>query len=98
MPRQGFLIPGPAVRIRSGVFSFQVVSPLFPSSRNTKYCQNTAKQKFYAGIGVFEVNAKMAGVTFRDFQKLMLKRKRSVDDLVDIFYGQLDENRSFLSV
>jgi hypothetical protein len=40
----------------------------------------------------------MAGVTFRDFQKLMLKRKRSVDDLVDIFYGQLDENRSFLSV
>jgi hypothetical protein len=37
----------------------------------------------------------MAGVTFRDFQKLMLKRKRSVDDLVDIFYGQLDENRSF---
>jgi len=37
----------------------------------------------------------MAGVTFRDFQKLMLKRKRSVDDLVDIFHGQLDENRSF---
>jgi hypothetical protein len=25
----------------------------------------------------------------------MLKRKRTVDDLVDIFHGKLDENRSF---
>jgi hypothetical protein len=37
----------------------------------------------------------MPEVTFRDFQKLMLKRKRTVDDLVDIFHGKLDENRSF---
>ena len=37
----------------------------------------------------------MGGVTFRDFQKLMIKRTRTVDDLVDIFHGQLDENRSF---
>src|SRR5262249_60071160 len=29
-------------------------------------------------------------VTFRDFQKLMLKRKRTVDDLVHIFRGKLD--------
>ena len=34
-------------------------------------------------------------VTFKDFQKLMLKRRRTVDDLVDIFHGKLDENRSF---
>ncbi len=34
-------------------------------------------------------------VTFKDFRNLMLKRKRTVDDLVDIFHGQLDENRSF---
>jgi len=37
----------------------------------------------------------MREVTFRDFQKLMLKRKRSVDDLVDIFRGKLDDSRSF---
>ena len=34
-------------------------------------------------------------VTFRDFQKLMLKRRRTVDDLVDIFRGKLDDSRSF---
>src|SRR5437867_1143514 len=37
----------------------------------------------------------MIEVTFRDFQKLMLKRKRTIDDLVDIFHGKLEENRSF---
>jgi hypothetical protein len=37
----------------------------------------------------------MGGVTFRDFQKLMTKRRRSVDDLVDIFRGQLHDSRSF---
>jgi hypothetical protein len=35
----------------------------------------------------------MTEVTFRDFQKLMLKRKRTVDDLVDIFRGKLDDSR-----
>jgi len=34
-------------------------------------------------------------VTFKDFQKLMKKRKRSVDDLVDLFHGKLEENRDF---
>ena len=34
-------------------------------------------------------------VTFKDFQKLMLKRRRTVDDLVDIFRGKLDDSRSF---
>jgi hypothetical protein len=33
-------------------------------------------------------------VTFKDFQKLMTKRRRTVDDLVDIFRGKLD-SRSF---
>jgi hypothetical protein len=37
----------------------------------------------------------MKEITFKDFSKLMLKRKRSVDDLVDIFRGQLDDSRSF---
>jgi hypothetical protein len=37
----------------------------------------------------------MSEVTFRDFQKLMLKRKRTVDDLVDIFRGKLDDSRAF---
>jgi hypothetical protein len=37
----------------------------------------------------------MSEVTFKDFQRVMLKRKRTVDDLVDIFYGKLDDNRSF---
>jgi hypothetical protein len=34
-------------------------------------------------------------VTFKDFQKLMIKRKRTVDDLVDIFRGKLDDSRDF---
>jgi hypothetical protein len=34
-------------------------------------------------------------VTFEDFQKLMAKRRRTVDDLVDIFRGKLDDSRSF---
>jgi hypothetical protein len=37
----------------------------------------------------------MTEVTFRDFQKLMLKRKRTVDDLVDIFRGKPDDSRAF---
>jgi hypothetical protein len=38
----------------------------------------------------------MREVTFRDFQKLISKRRRSVDDLVDIFRGKLEDSRSFL--
>ena len=34
-------------------------------------------------------------VTFKDFQKLMAERRRTVDDLVDIFRGKLDDSRSF---
>jgi len=34
-------------------------------------------------------------VTFKDFEKLMVKRRRTVDDLVDIFRGKLDDSRSF---
>ena len=34
-------------------------------------------------------------VTFKDFQRLMLKRKRSVDDLVDIFRGKIEDSRGF---
>jgi hypothetical protein len=37
----------------------------------------------------------MDEITLRDFQRLMLKRKRSVDDLIDIFRGKLDDSRSF---
>jgi hypothetical protein len=37
----------------------------------------------------------MKEITFRDFQKLMLKRRRTVDDLVDIFRGKLDDSRNF---
>jgi Arc/MetJ-type ribon-helix-helix transcriptional regulator len=37
----------------------------------------------------------MQEITFRDFQKLILKRKRTVDDLVDIFRGKLDDSRGF---
>ena len=37
----------------------------------------------------------MTEVTFKDFQKLMIKRRRTVDDLVDIFRGKLDDSRSF---
>jgi hypothetical protein len=37
----------------------------------------------------------MTEMTFKDFQKLMTKRRRSVDDLVDIFRGKLDDSRNF---
>jgi len=37
----------------------------------------------------------MTEVAFKDFQKLMARRKRTVDDLVDIFHGKLEENRTF---
>ena len=37
----------------------------------------------------------MTEVTFKDFQKLMNKRRRSVDDVVDIFRGKLDDSRNF---
>src|SRR5438093_11597705 len=37
----------------------------------------------------------MREVTFKDFQRLMTKRRRTVDDLVDIFRGKLDDSRSF---
>jgi hypothetical protein len=37
----------------------------------------------------------MREVTFKDFAKLMIKRRRRVDDLVDIFRGKLDDSRSF---
>jgi hypothetical protein len=37
----------------------------------------------------------MSEITFKDFQKLMQKRKRTVDDLVDLFRGQLDDSRGF---
>jgi hypothetical protein len=37
----------------------------------------------------------MREVTLKDFQKLMAKRRRTVDDLVDIFRGKLDDSRSF---
>src|SRR5438128_1750758 len=39
----------------------------------------------------------MREVTCKDFSKLMLKRKRSVDDLVDIFRGKLDDSRNFFA-
>jgi len=37
----------------------------------------------------------MPEVTFKDFQKLMVKHRRAVDDLVGIFRGKLDDSRSF---
>jgi hypothetical protein len=37
-------------------------------------------------------------VTFKDFQKLTTKRRRTVDDLVDIFRGKLDEAAASSSV
>jgi len=38
----------------------------------------------------------MREVTFKDFKKLMIRRRRTVDDLVDLFRGKLDDSRSFL--
>lgn len=37
----------------------------------------------------------MREITFKEFSKLMARRKRSVDDLVDLFRGKLDDSRSF---
>lgn len=37
----------------------------------------------------------MKAVTFKEFSKLMARRHRSVDDLVEMFRGKLDENRTF---
>jgi hypothetical protein len=37
----------------------------------------------------------MREVTFKDFQKLMIRRRRTVDDLVDVFRGKLDDSRGF---
>jgi hypothetical protein len=34
-------------------------------------------------------------VTFKDFQRLMIKRKHTVDDLLAIFHGKLDDSRNF---
>jgi hypothetical protein len=32
-------------------------------------------------------------ITFKDFSKLMVKRKLSVDDLVDLFRGKIEDPR-----
>jgi hypothetical protein len=37
----------------------------------------------------------MTEVTFREFAELMAKRKHSVDDLVDMFRGKIDDPREF---
>jgi hypothetical protein len=37
----------------------------------------------------------MKEITFKDFQKLMTNRRRTVDDLVDIFRRKLDDSRNF---
>jgi hypothetical protein len=37
----------------------------------------------------------MREITFKKFSKLMAKRRRSVDDLVDLFRGKLDDSRNF---
>lgn len=37
----------------------------------------------------------MKEITFREFRKLMMKQGRTVDDLVDLFRGQLDDSRDF---
>jgi hypothetical protein len=37
----------------------------------------------------------MHEITFKEFSKLMAKRRRSVDDLVDLFRGKLDDSRNF---
>lgn len=34
-------------------------------------------------------------ITFKDFQSLMAQRKRSVDDLVDLFRGKIEDPREF---
>jgi hypothetical protein len=37
----------------------------------------------------------MKEITFKEFQNVMVKRRRTVDDLVDIFRGKLDDSRNF---
>ena len=37
----------------------------------------------------------MTEISFKNFRNVMIKRHRSVDDLVDLFHGKLDENRAF---
>ena len=37
----------------------------------------------------------MREITFKEFSKLMARRKRGVEDLVDLFRGKLDDSRSF---
>jgi len=37
----------------------------------------------------------MNEVTFKEFQQLMIGRKRTVDDLVDLFRGKIDDPREF---
>lgn len=36
-------------------------------------------------------------VTFKAFRNLMAKRHYTVDDLVDLFHGELSENREFFT-
>jgi hypothetical protein len=38
---------------------------------------------------------RMSEITFREFAELMAKRRRTVDDLVDLFRGKLEDSRSF---
>jgi hypothetical protein len=38
----------------------------------------------------------MSEITFREFAELMAKRRRTVDDLVDLFRGKLDDSRKLL--
>jgi hypothetical protein len=37
----------------------------------------------------------MGEISFTNFQRVTVKRNRTVDDLVDIFRGKLDDSRSF---
>jgi hypothetical protein len=37
----------------------------------------------------------MREITYKEFSKLMAKRRRSVDDLVDLFRGKLEDSRGF---
>ena len=34
-------------------------------------------------------------ITFNKFKRLAVKRRYSLDDLVEMFHGKLDENRAF---
>lgn len=37
----------------------------------------------------------MNEITFKEFRELMAKRKRTVDDLVDLFRGKIEDPREF---